>query len=318
MQSSATYAHVLKYSPTQPRGHKGTPVGGQFVSMDWGGGTSTEVLPSHLRLAEVDIGKSMLTTQAEKVAGPELIAELRDAGRIPFYMQYEVRGAVKRDIVFNLAGRLEKHPAFEGQSIEQIVAFVQQKVDLWAATSGDSSPEAIEMQQAVQAEFGLEAAPVGHLPLKKHAPPRNPIYEARDRAFVRAEYERTQEFLKAKGLTHVSVFRGTGNSAGLELGITTATMQPASSWTTVMSTAMSFATDGKDESVLLTARVPIEDVLSTSVTGRGALPEEEIILLGKPTRMRVYSVIEPEMEGDTRQITNRTEAVKKKIKADMR
>ena len=73
----------------------------------------------------------------------------------------------------------------------------------------------------------------------------------------------------------------------LGLGYETVKMQPASSWTTDLETAIEFATD-KANPEMLTSRVPVTDVLSTCVTGRGCLAEEEVILLGKPQRARVF------------------------------
>lgn len=47
----------------------------------------------------------------------------------------------------------------------------------------------------------------------------------------------------------------------------------------------------RDNPILLTTRVPVEQVLSTAVTGRGCLTETEIILLGKgEQRVRVFDL----------------------------
>jgi hypothetical protein len=198
-----------------------------------------------------------------------------------------IRGRVKIDINADLAHRVSKDPAFREVSKDDTVKFVRRQIDLWAETSGDSVLPAVQMQRAVKEEFGLAEATMSHMtaPIR----PKEDV-EARNRAFVRAEYTRTQEWFKAQGITHVSVFRGMGDpDDALGSGIETVTMQPASSWTTDLKTAVSFARDQAGPAKILTARVPVADVLSTCVTGRGCLPEEEIILLGRPQTVRIFS-----------------------------
>jgi hypothetical protein len=121
-----------------------------------------------------------------------------------------------------------------------------------------------------------------------------PEYQAREKAYLRAEYEATQAWFKERGITHVSLFRGIELDA--PEGRTTVQMQPASSWTTSYDTAYDFASTGPDPKVLLT-RVPVEQVLSTCVTGRGCLHETEVILLGKPTRVQIVTALERHASG---------------------
>ena len=212
-----------------------------------------------------------------------------------------VRGVIKQKIQADLTGRLKNHPAFADMeprppmNLEPVSEWVKQKIDLWADTAGDSSPEAGQMQLAVQREFGLADAPMDHIQEAIKLAHGGSVTlkgqeEARLRAFVRAEYERTQEWFKAQGVTHVSAFRGMDDEDKvLGLGYEDITMQPASSWTTDLDVAIEFAGEhAAEHGKVLTTRVPVSQVLSTCVTGRGCLAENEIILLGKPQRARVF------------------------------
>jgi hypothetical protein len=155
------------------------------------------------------------------------------------------------------------------------------------------------MQLAVQAEFGLHGAATDHITsaIKQMHGVGIKLPEregARLRAFARAEYERTQEWFKSQGIMHVTAFRGMDDpDDALGYGYEDITMQPASSWTTNLEIAFAFTAE-KERPKILSARVPVSQVLSTCVTGRGCLIEHEIILMGKPQRARVFGV-----SGDT-------------------
>jgi len=211
------------------------------------------------------------------------------------------RAAVKDHIQRELTKSLYADPAFTGMSLEAVSNWVKGKIDLWADTSGDSDIDAGVMQLAVQAEFGLTDAATDHITSaikQMHGTGiRLPEREgARLRAFVRAEYDATQAWFKERGITHVTVIRGMDDDEDNKLlgyGYETVTMQPASSWTSDVGTAFAFTTD-KANPKILTTRVPVSQVLSTCVTGRGCLTEREVVLLGKPQRARVFGV-----SGDT-------------------
>lgn len=279
LQSIApSFRWVLKFDPKQPRHPKGSGEGGRFA-----------------RSAEV--------TQAHEV----LLAEARRVAPGITERSIAQRAEMKKHIQMDLADRLRKHPAFQGMEprppifLEPVAEWVKQKIDLWAESSGDSEPAAIAMQEAVRREFNLRHVAMDHLVADYPLLDIDSVDEARCMAFVRAEYERTQEFLEAQGITHVSVFRGMsalGADLGYEdreghMGIEVVTMQPASSWTTKLRTAYDFA-QTKPQPVVLTTRVPASQVLSTCVTGRGCLSEYEVILLGKEQRIRTFNVYNEE------------------------
>lgn len=207
--------------------------------------------------------------------------------------EVQQRREVKAQIVNDLAPRVEESTEdyfnkTEGNVAEK--AFVQGQLDLWAQTSGDHSPEAIEKQVAVQREFGLDDAATDHLdkPSVDRAG-RQPTNEA-DAAYLRAEYENTQKFFADRGIQYISVFRGQhaefADESPFENGnIKTVTMQPASSWSSNLDTATEFGAYG----YTMATRVPVSRVLSTCVTGRGCLAEHEVILLGGPMQVRGWS-----------------------------
>jgi len=210
-----------------------------------------------------------------------------------------VRGAVKNAIVTKITAALADHPAFASMeprppmNLDPVSEWVKSKVNLWADTSGDSDVDAAKMQLAVARELGLTNAETDHLQRNIKAAHGGPVTlkgkeEEQLRAFVRAEYDATQAWFKEQGITHVSVFRGVSDDDDeLGYGFETVTMQPASSWSTDLQTAWEFSQNGSKPKVL-TARVPVAKVLSTCVTGRGCLAEQEVILLGTPTKVRVY------------------------------
>lgn len=166
--------------------------------------------------------------------------------------------------------------------------YVKQTVDLWAHTSGDHQPGAVSRQEVIRKEFGIEEEAMSHLTNSK---PLSGDRETVARGFVRAEYAATQEFFKKEGITHVSLYRGVGATKGLESSkigptgsVADVMMAPASSWSTSREIARGF---GGSAGYVMEVRVPVERVLSTSVTGRGCLSEAEVLVLGGATRVHV-------------------------------
>jgi len=288
---------VLKYAPTQDRAPKGTSAGGQFAS-----GTPTQARRGDIAAMTVAVQDYVKAHTYVKEPG----VPLKDTYQASNIALGGTRAQIKQLINKNITARLKDHPAFKDMepfpplNEDPVARWVKQKIDLWAETSGDSNEEAKRMQDAVRKEFGLDQAAMEHM---GDVFPMGTQDEARNRAFVRAEYEATQAWFKARGITHVSVFRGMGAEPGTDigyenaegdfgvgqfgLGYETVTMQPASSWSTDLDVAIEFGADSSSP-VVLTARVPVETVLATCVTGRGCYVESELILLGKPTRARVF------------------------------
>lgn len=321
------YSHILrpsavqsiaKYDPSQQRVPKGSPHGGEFAKATGVAHTPTPEGEAFAKFLEKRQAERHAMYEAKK---PQTWARLSEVTQVKGALeQYaktnnpqawenaknqawesvgkatpvglaslEVRKAMKQRIKLDLMERLRKYPAFTDMNPRQLDEFVQARIDGWADTAGDSDVAAVKMQHAVQQEFGLDSAETSHMDEVAYVV--NEQERRRDRIFVRVEYERTQEWFKARGITHVSVFRGMGFDADvvepLGAGHETVTMQPASSWTTDLETAIEFA-NNQDVPFVLTSRVPVSEVLSTCVTGRGCLAEEEFILLGRPQRAQVF------------------------------
>ena len=189
--------------------------------------------------------------------------------------------AFQREVQVRFPDRARGTAAQEGALFRDEV---EHQSHLWEQTSGGNEAPAVQMQKAVQEEFDLGSAPMTHMG-DSDAP--NDI----QRAYVRAEYNQTQRFLKEQGLDSVSVYRGV-HDLPLTAGAQTVDMQPASSWTTDLDRAMQFGYDMSFRlpvrATVLTTRVPRARVLSTAVTGRGAVNEGEVILLGGPLDVTAY------------------------------
>ena len=209
------------------------------------------------------------------------------------------------------------------QYSDQAMAAAQ--LTLWAQTSGDSKPEAVGMQNAVAKEFGLKEAATEHMMGEadimgygwkdNDTPDQLPTGRVvgrgsstmdEGRAYSRAEYNNTQAFLKTAGISEVTLYRGTGklrddDGNTLKEGSQTINSQPASSWTTDLNTAVAFAksqSPNYDVVHVLTTSVPASRILSTAVTGRGALSEAEVLVLGGKTKVSVFTTAEEHFSKD--------------------
>lgn len=197
------------------------------------------------------------------------------------------RAQMKETIVHQLSNRMQGSRS-ERDLRAQIA---DDRLHDWANSSGDHESDSVRMQYAVAQVFEIEQPALGHL--DKINPS---TVTSNDRKFVQAEYEATQQFFKDAGITHVSLFRGVVD-LDLPEGPQTVTMQPASSWTTSLGIAKAFAKQYQDSTPgtptrghILVTRVPVSRILSTAVTGRGALSESEVIMLGGPLRVHAVDV----------------------------
>jgi hypothetical protein len=149
------------------------------------------------------------------------------------------------------------------------------------------------------------------------------------RAYVEAVYERTQEHFKRNGVTHVNAYRGMhfdeselsdAKSEGMrsmagrkllkpnasgpvnpidptvpgdEWLVTDAEFEqnPASSYSLSIEIAGAFSTVScSGLSLMIAARVPVEQVWSTALTGPGCYNESEVVTLGnKPIKGKVLN-----------------------------
>lgn len=179
-------------------------------------------------------------------------------------------------------------------------------VGQWAGSSNDSIPEALAIQNAAAAEFGLK----GTVDWPMSPALRERVREATSKGggvykdFLRSQYNDTQDRFKALGINEMTLARGarwnpgqtqwsgeespkpkpfvsyainqTSRNGASEQYVRT---RPLSSWTSNPQTAEAFANGGKIGMVTY-ATVPVEQILSSAKTGLGCLHEHEFVVLG--------------------------------------
>jgi hypothetical protein len=173
--------------------------------------------------------------------------------------------------------------------------FVDNWIQQWAGTSGDTAPRALITQKAVAREFNL---PLGRLEkVMDEAGPdylthltSNEMYDRFERLFrtsARLQYEYTQERLAAAGVKEMILYRGQGLPAEVlpsvpgwgETAYTASiSLQPISSFSTTVKTATNFIRG--PIRVISGVKVPRNQIFGSYKTGFGCLNEQEIVLLG--------------------------------------
>jgi hypothetical protein len=163
----------------------------------------------------------------------------------------------------------------------------------WATTSGDSDTGAVAMQLAAREEFDLkDAGDFFDEATKRQAEDLLKREKGVMREVLRTQYNYTQELLKEKGVEDMVLSRGLAFHKdyvpeALDMvdwdDITTATIEaatnPLNSFSTSVHTAKNFAT-GKSRSIVVTAKVPRDRILSVFRTGFGTDYEDEVVVLG--------------------------------------
>ncbi len=178
----------------------------------------------------------------------------------------------------------------------------------WALTSSNS-PQATKLQWAAAEEFDMYSDSHAHIRWHSGVAQRDYTREAAGlRAFLRAQYEETQKFLKENGITEVYGYRGLGfkdakaaRDAGFEVMdfdfeyVGDFSLQPISSFSGNMDVASVFGADISQDGrtqikVLLGTVIPAERILSTCRTGFGCLQECEFTVLGGEVDEAVIAV----------------------------
>lgn len=166
-------------------------------------------------------------------------------------------------------------------------------VSEWAQTSNDSSPISLAMQNVAEREFGIQGA----APWDTFAKIQEQTADYQEKygdvysAFLRAQYDNTQEFLKSQGVTELEVYRGINNLEDSEMAqVNSAREQdmqfrPLTSWTVDEAVAFKFAGGDYHEEVsesaaMVHATIPASQVFSIPATGVGCLHEAEVVALG--------------------------------------
>lgn len=171
---------------------------------------------------------------------------------------------------------------------------IKEILDDWAGSSSGSNT-ICALQLAAQKEFGLEHDTWAEYPIfKDYATKFFQENEAGMRAFVRAQYDETQEHLKAAGIEYVAVCRGAHQ------GVTSAKfaadgkpskqklrLQPMNCYTTDPYYAADFAKKGA-QGLINGGRVHRSRVFSFCKTGFGTRYESEVVLLGGTDTQLTY------------------------------
>jgi len=181
----------------------------------------------------------------------------------------------------------------------------------WAASSNDSNVVSLMVQSIVEEEFGLTgAAAVENLTytgaidanaVSRTEMGQNPVVVKAFTLMVHAQYDATQAYLKANGITSVELVRGAtlkplyedileqkriamkdGTTIFPDEGVLVreVQMRPLSSWTASVDVAYRFANDYGGGPVHLKSIVPASRVFSLPFTGIGSLVENEVVVLG--------------------------------------
>lgn len=166
----------------------------------------------------------------------------------------------------------------------------------WAGTSNDSSVQSLAMQDSAIKEFGLKDTQgwktIVSDSVKTELDKNGDMYQA----FLRAQYDSTQQFFKENKITDVTAYRGfdfTGtsddnlpdwakgpmSSDSAYHGKGDIPLRPLSSFSYSWTTAHPFAGYGGN-GLLISGKIPVARILSTAVTGLGCLGERELVVLG--------------------------------------
>ena len=171
---------------------------------------------------------------------------------------------------------------------------VSNMVRLWAQTSNNNHSSSLALQEAAAKEFGLTQV-AGWRGLKSANTAMSKevagVLEKKGemmQAFVRAQYDATQEFFKSAGVKELEIYRGfslsattapawaKGSSVGSHVDIP---LRPLSSFSYSKKIASIFS-GGKSLNIIVRGVVPVEHILSTALTGNGCQHEKEVVVLG--------------------------------------
>jgi hypothetical protein len=267
----------------------------------------TVVIPKHPKTKIQPAGEDKLSSisPSRNISAASLQKELKRNLRVfDKFSTTESAQATKAKIADNLAFMLHDNPDFLkyaadprwggwGTNLDGLKKCAKDLISQWAGTSGDSNIKSVALQLAAKKEFGLTNVVANHFDtyaLRQGEKLFN-TYEKGLRAFVRAQYNATQTFLKANNIEYITAYRGMkfdhsnfpksfkwGDFDEVEVFRGKAQLQPMSSFSYDSSVAQGFAYD--ERIIILEARVPANRILSTAQTGFGCKDEAELVVLG--------------------------------------
>lgn len=240
------------------------------------------------------LAKSQYDTasQAKANIAAELASRvIADPEKLEKYKQYKVKHGLSASALDILTPQ---------QLQEKVAEDVSTRVSKWAGTSGDSDEHAVLMQQAVKEEFGTTGNPAPTSTKTTFDSWMDKSWEdAGDwyRTVARVMYEHTQDEFKKDGITHISAYRGMlftldKTPEWAKPGTQRAHLQPINSWSSNLSTAKMFSgTSGSyQHSIMIRARVPVELILGSALTGLGCLNEFEFVIFDNEGEVNIQKV----------------------------
>jgi hypothetical protein len=174
----------------------------------------------------------------------------------------------------------------EGQQMARAAA-CSDLVQQWAASSNDTNPTSIAMQDAAVKEFGIKDS----VPWPTDAKTQDAVDRRMSTSgqvyqdFLRSQYDSTQAQFKADGVKSLDLYRGMTTPIDQmpvennDYDHVEISSRPLSSWSVNSDTATTFAGAAGNGS-LLSAQIPAENILSTPFTGNGCLDEGEMVVIG--------------------------------------
>jgi hypothetical protein len=169
-------------------------------------------------------------------------------------------------------------------------SFVQSLMSDW-----NGSPISTDSMKALQILASEEFGTAGLLPKDMTDKAKEIVAEHGDvyREFIKAQYQKTQEFFASKGITEVKLYRG---SRPTDSDDGSSKLRPLSSWSTNPNTADSFGR-GEEDSELLEETVPVSRIFSTQPTGLGVWNEKEVVVIGDSKPVAETPKPTPDAEG---------------------
>jgi hypothetical protein len=218
---------------------------------------------------------------------------------------------IKKEVEASLKKELEGSKAF--QQVRAIAgktsldSLERRLIGTWASSSGDHNPVSCSMQLAIRDAFNLKDTELGGMDMlkggasaetevwrqaastfgyKMDTPERVAIFKEAMGDFAKAQYNNTQKYFKDHGITEISVVRGMRTKPPASPEVVSMGLQPASSFSALLSTSNSFAGPA---GTMLAAKIPVSHVLSTYRTGYGCANEHEVVVLGDRSLTAVAS-----------------------------
>ncbi|HEY9373090.1 hypothetical protein [Streptomyces sp.] len=257
------------------------------------------------------------------VVGNDMAARLGD-GRyvlVPHNEQYPSMGAdvlhvdvLDTDNPRHTAGSVVPMDSPEADTLIRMVA-VSELMGSWAYGS-NNNVRVLALQQAAREEFGLDDALEWKLEPKVAFAVGLELDYNRGalRDFLRTQYDMTQEFLLARGVTHVLSYRAlswpeaaqqpTWASERFIGQYVEARARPLASWSADRQIVADWLEQRGASGVVLAKRTPVRDILALPTTGIGYFGQKEWVLLPGDHTAVLDAVFTPVSGAAPRETTN--------------